>query len=77
MFLCVSVLTRPLLLLLEVLFVFVVLRLRVEVVVAVLRELPLVALVRKVGGAAGQVHAELLDVDLHDADMYRHSNLWP
>lgn len=68
-------LTRPLLFLFELLVQFLVFGLFVEVVVGVLGELPLVRLVHQVGRAAREVHAELLDVDLHDATVNRHPNL--
>lgn len=70
-------LTRPLLFLFELLVQFLVFRLFVEVVVAVLGEFPLVCLVHQIRSAACEVHAELLNVDLHDATVNRHSNLKP
>ena len=71
----VVVLTCSLLFLLQLLFLFLVLGLRVEVVVAVLGELPLVGLVHQIGGAAREVDAEFLDVDFHDAAVDRHPHL--
>lgn len=54
---------------------FLVLSLFVKVVVGVLGKLPLVALVSQIRSAACEVDVELLDVDLHDAAVNRHSHL--
>lgn len=73
----VGTLTGPLLLPLHVLLLLVVRSFRIEVIVSVLGQLPLVVPVHEVRGAAGQVRAELLDVNFHDAAVNSHSHLDP
>lgn len=68
-------LTCSLLFLFELLLLFLVFRLCVKVVVAVLGELPLVGLIHQVGRAACQVDAEFLNVDFHDAAVNCHAHL--
>ena len=70
-------LTGPLLLPLHVLLLLVVCCFGVKVIVGVLGQLPLVAPVHEVRGAAGQVRTELLDVNLHDAAVDSHPHLDP
>lgn len=73
----VGTLTGPLLLPLHVLLLLMVCCFGIEVIVGVLGQFPLVVPVHEVGGAAGQVCAKLLDVNLHDAAVNSHSHLDP
>lgn len=68
-------LTRSLLFLFKLLVQFLVFRLCVEIIVAILGEFPLICLVHQIRSAAREVHAEFLDVNLHDATVNRHSHL--
>lgn len=69
------ILTRSLLFLFELLLQFMIFRLRVKVVVAVLGELPLVGFVHQIRRAAREVDTELLNVDFHDAAVDCHAHL--
>lgn len=70
-----TILTCSLLFLFQLLLVFLILRLSVKIIVAVLGELPLIGLVHQIRSAACQVNAEFLDVDFHDAAVNGHAHL--
>lgn len=68
-------LTCSLLLSFQVFFLFVICCLRVEVIVGVFRQFPLIVLIHQVRSPAGQICTELLNVDLHNPAVNSHSHL--
>lgn len=68
-------LTCSLLFLFELLILFLVFRLCVKVIVAVLGEFPLVALVHQIRSTAREVDIEFLNVDFHDTAVNCHTHL--
>lgn len=70
------ILTGSLLFLLKLLFLFDIICLSIKVIVGVFGKLPFIVFVAQIRCSTSEVHIELLNVNLHDAAVHSHANLY-